>query len=148
MTTTPDLQGEFRPPVPSRVIFGRGKASQLPEEVAGLGGKRVLLLSGRSVAEKTGTVSRIASLLNQVDSSVLEDALLDKVDEFDMHAPIGMGDVTVSAFRVFSEAGETLVLPPIHDPEIKDVIQTLHNAAPGLFGKAVRNAWERAGSES
>ncbi len=63
MTTMPDLQGEFRPPVPSRVIFGKGKASQLAEEVAGLGGKRVLLLSGRSVAEKTGTVRRVASLL-------------------------------------------------------------------------------------
>ncbi len=63
MTTMPDLQGEFRPPVPSLVIFGRGKASQLPQEVAGLGGKRVLLLSGRSVAEKTDTVSRVASIL-------------------------------------------------------------------------------------
>ena len=63
MSTTPDLQGEFRPPVPSRVIFGKGKASQLPQEVADLGGNRVLLLSGRSVAEKTDTVRRVASLL-------------------------------------------------------------------------------------
>jgi len=63
MAALPELQGEFQPPVPSRVIFGRGKVAELKEEVRRLGGQRVLLLSGRSVAEKTDTVRRVATLL-------------------------------------------------------------------------------------
>ena len=63
MTTPPQLQGEFRPPVPSRVIFGQGKLSQLRTEVANLGGKRALLLSGRSVAEQTDAVRRTQEVL-------------------------------------------------------------------------------------
>jgi alcohol dehydrogenase class IV len=57
------LQGEFNPPVQSRVIFGRGKVAGLKQEVEQLGGRRVLLLSGRSVAEKTGAVQRVAAAL-------------------------------------------------------------------------------------
>ena len=52
----PNLQGEFNPPVQSRVIFGRGKAATLKDEVDSLGGRRVLLLSGKTVAEKTDAV--------------------------------------------------------------------------------------------
>ncbi len=63
MTTTPELQGEYRPPVPSRVIFGRGKLSQLKAEVENLGGRRALLLSGRSVAEQTDAVRRTQDAL-------------------------------------------------------------------------------------
>jgi maleylacetate reductase len=63
MVTASELQGEFRPPVPSRVIFGRGKVSQLAQELEGLGGRRALLLSGRSVAEKTDAVRRVQSAL-------------------------------------------------------------------------------------
>ena len=63
MTTVRDLQGEYSPAVPSRVIFGRGKTATLREEIAALGGKRVLLLSGRTVAEKTDAVRRVASAL-------------------------------------------------------------------------------------
>ena len=57
------LQGEFNPPVQSRVIFGRGKVAGLKQEVEQLGGQRVLLLSGRSVAEKTGAVQQVAAAL-------------------------------------------------------------------------------------
>ena len=57
--TTPKLEGEYRPPVPSRVIFGQGKVSQLKSELAALGGKRALLLSGRTVAEKTNAVQQV-----------------------------------------------------------------------------------------
>ena len=63
MMTQVDLQGEFRPPVPSRVIFGRGKLSELAQEVKQLGGSRVLVLSGRSVAEQTDAVSRTQAVL-------------------------------------------------------------------------------------
>ncbi len=61
--TTSKLEGEYRPPVPSRVIFGQGKVSQLQEELDALGGKRALLLSGPSVAEKTDSVRRVREAL-------------------------------------------------------------------------------------
>ena len=57
----PVLQGEYNPAVPSRVIFGRGKVDELKEEVGNLGGKRVMLLSGKTVAEKTDAVRRTAA---------------------------------------------------------------------------------------
>ena len=63
MTTVPELFGEYRPPVPSRVTFGRGKVSEVRQEVQNLGGKRILLLSGRTVAEKTDAVKTVASAL-------------------------------------------------------------------------------------
>ena len=63
MAAASDLQGEFRPPVPSRVIFGRDKVSDLGQELQQLGGKKVLLLSGRTVAEKTDAVRGVQSAL-------------------------------------------------------------------------------------
>lgn len=89
-----------------------------------------------------------AELLFKVDMSMLEDALLDKVDSFDMYAQVGgMDDVGgVSAFSLFSESGQAVMLPPIKDPEIAEVIYALHQAAPELLSNVVRNAWERAGS--
>lgn len=87
-----------------------------------------------------------AELLFKVDVSMLEDALLDKVDSMDMHAEVWAGTQTVSAFRLLSESGQAVMLPPIGDPEIAEVIYALHQAAPELLGKVVRNAWERAGS--
>ena len=57
------LHGTYEPPVPSRIIFGQGRADALPAELDRLGSKRVMVLSGRSVAEKTDTVRRVASLL-------------------------------------------------------------------------------------
>ncbi len=63
MAFVTELQGEFRPPVPSRVIFGRDKVSELGQELQQLGSKKVLLLSGRTVAEKTDAVRRVQSAL-------------------------------------------------------------------------------------
>ena len=57
--TTSKLEGEYRPPVPYRVIFGQGKVSQLQGELEALGGRRALLLSGPTVAEKTDSVQRV-----------------------------------------------------------------------------------------
>ena len=62
MTDT-TLQGEFNPPVQSRVVFGQGKVVDLKAEVENLGGRRVLLLSGKTVAEKTDAVKKVASAL-------------------------------------------------------------------------------------
>ncbi len=62
MTQQP-LSGEFNPTVPTRVIFGQGKVSTLGTEVDQLGGKRVLVLSGRTVAEKTDAVRKVDEAL-------------------------------------------------------------------------------------
>jgi alcohol dehydrogenase len=63
MPADSELQGEYRPPVPSRVIFGRGKVSDLGRELGQFGARRVMLLSGRTVAEKTDSVRRVKSAL-------------------------------------------------------------------------------------
>lgn len=60
---SPTLQGEFNPPVQSRIIFGRGKVATLNEEIANLGGRRALVLSGKTVAESTGAVNQVAQAL-------------------------------------------------------------------------------------
>ena len=57
MTVT--LSGEYRPPVPSRVIFGYDKISTLKMELDYLGCDRVMILSGRTVADKTETVQLV-----------------------------------------------------------------------------------------
>ena len=71
MATTHRLQGEYRPAVQSRVVFGQGKVDSLREEVEGLGGRRVLVLSGRSVAENTDAVRRVTDLLGDACVGVL-----------------------------------------------------------------------------
>jgi alcohol dehydrogenase len=63
MSEVLELQGEYRPPVPSRVVFGRDRVSGLGQELRQLGSRKVLLLSGRSVAEKTDAVRRVKSAL-------------------------------------------------------------------------------------
>ncbi len=84
-----------------------------------------------------------AALLFKVDQSLLEEAFLDKVDSIDMHAQVGI-EKPVSAFRLLSESGQAVMLPPINDPEVAEVIHALHQAAPELLAKVLRAAWERA----
>ncbi len=63
MTQQVSISGEFNPTVPSRIVFGQGKADKLGSEVDQLGGKRVLVLSGRSVTEKTDAVRNVSKAL-------------------------------------------------------------------------------------
>ena len=70
MTQSRVLSGEFNPTVPSRIIFGQGKASSLKDEVQKLGGKRALVLSGRTVAEKTDTVRKVNEALGDLSAGV------------------------------------------------------------------------------
>jgi len=64
------LQGEFDPTVSSRIVFGNGKIDFLKEEVRKLGGKRVLVLSGKTVAEKTDSVRRVNDALGDMSAGV------------------------------------------------------------------------------
>ncbi|MCH8893328.1 MAG: iron-containing alcohol dehydrogenase [Chloroflexi bacterium] len=70
MTQENLLQGEYDPTVPTRIVFGNGKVDSLKDEVQKLGGKRVLVLSGRTVAEKTNSVRRIDDGLGSMSAGV------------------------------------------------------------------------------
>jgi len=70
MTQQKLLQGEFDPAVPTRIVFGNGKIDSLKDEIPKLGGKRVLVLSGRTVAEKTDAVRRINNGLGDMSAGV------------------------------------------------------------------------------
>ena len=70
MTQQKLLQGEFNPAVPTRIVFGNGKIDSLKDEIQKLGGKRVLVLSGRAVAEKTDAVRRINDGLGDMSAGV------------------------------------------------------------------------------
>ena len=70
MTQQNILQGDFNPTVPSRIVFGNEKIDSLRDEVKKLGGKRVLVLSGRTVAEKTDSVRRINEGLGDLSAGV------------------------------------------------------------------------------
>ena len=70
MTQQNLLDGEFNPTVPTRIVFGQGKAGRLADEVRDLGGKRVLVLSGRTVAEKTNSVRRVVDSLGGLSTGV------------------------------------------------------------------------------
>ena len=70
MTQQKLLQGEFNPAVPTRIVFGNGKIDSLKDEIQKLGGKRVLVLSGRTVAEKTDAVRRINDGLGDMSTGV------------------------------------------------------------------------------
>tara|TARA_B100000029_G_scaffold177072_1_gene174418 strand:+ start:5648 stop:6853 length:1206 start_codon:yes stop_codon:yes gene_type:complete len=70
MTQQDLLQGEFNPTVPTRIVFGRDKVDTLRQEIKDLGGKRVLVLSGKSVAEKANSVKRIVDGLGDMSVGV------------------------------------------------------------------------------
>lgn len=56
-------EGLFKSPVPTRVVFGHGKSSLLKAELAELGGRRALVLSGKTMAEKTNAVRAVKDAL-------------------------------------------------------------------------------------
>ena len=70
MTQRYPFAGEYNPTVPSRVIFGQGKVDTLAAEVEELGGKRALVLSGRSVADRTDAVRRVNTALGGISAGV------------------------------------------------------------------------------
>ncbi|MBI4540092.1 MAG: iron-containing alcohol dehydrogenase [Gemmatimonadetes bacterium] len=65
MTPTPAPSGEFTPAAAPRVLFGLGAVSRLAEEIERLGGRRVFILSGRSVAERTDAVERVRAVVGE-----------------------------------------------------------------------------------
>ena len=70
MTHQNPLQGSFDPTVPTRIVFGNGMVGSIKHGVQKLGGKRVLVLSGRTVAEKTESVRRVNDALGGLSVGV------------------------------------------------------------------------------
>jgi hypothetical protein len=91
--------------------------------------------------------NRAAELLAQVDESLLVEAFLDRVDRLRMDELVAAGSGAVPAFRLLSAEGEGPFLPPVEDPATDEVLQRLHQAAPELVARALREAWERAGED-
>ena len=89
---------------------------------------------------------RRAALLRAVDPSLLEDALLDRMDDLNLNEIVSFGGVQVFRFRLFSAEGLGGTRPSafIDDPEIGIVLDALYEAEPTLFSRVVRGAWERA----
>ncbi len=94
-----------------------------------------------------GDPPRIARLIRNVDVSLLEEALLDRVECMDLNAIVSSGGVAIYRFQLFSELGEGGSRPSatIEDPETGEVLDALYEAAPDLLCDVVRGAWERAG---
>lgn len=89
-------------------------------------------------------VTLIADLLSRVDESVLEDALIDRVDDLELEANVAPpGCQPVPAYRLVSASGSGVALPPMKGTDDRYVLGTLHHAAPELISRVLRGAWER-----
>ena len=66
MTQQNPMRGEYDPTVPTLIVFGNGKNASLIDEIQKLGGKRVLVLSGRTGSEKTDSVQRVNDVLGEM----------------------------------------------------------------------------------
>ena len=138
MMTQIDLQGVFRPPVPSRVIFGKGKLLELGEEVRQLGGSRVLVLSGRSVAEQTDAVSRTQAALGDacvgVYSGLTQRAPLSTAVEATRLAMDGKVDTLVGVGgSTISDAARMIAVMMAEGITSEDRLRQLSHESDGLL---------------
>ena len=90
--------------------------------------------------------NRRAALLRAVDPSLLEDALLDRMDDLNLNEIVGPPGFQVYRFRLFSAEGLGGTRPSafIDDPETGIVLDALYEAAPTLLSRVIRGAWERS----
>ena len=70
MTQQTSLEGTFDPAVPTRIVFGNGKVDSLKDEVQRLGGKKALVLSGKTAAEETDSVRSVNDVLGGLSAGV------------------------------------------------------------------------------
>ena len=101
--------------MPTRVVFGDGKIDSLRDEVKNLGGKRVLVLSGRTVAEKTNSVRRINDGLGDVSvgtySALTQRALLASgVEAANMAVANGVDTLVRVGGRTVSDASQMIAV--------------------------------------
>ena len=82
-----------------RVVYGPGSIAALPDELERLGAQRVLIISGRTVAEETPIVRNIVALLGERHAATVKGV--------GQHAPLG--DVQRAA-ALAQEVGADLLL--------------------------------------
>ena len=92
---------------------------------------------------------RRTELLRAVDPSLLEDALLHRLEHLNLNDVVGFGGFPVYRFRLFSAEGLGGTRPSafIDDPETGIVLDALYEADPYLLSVIIRGAWERSLAE-
>lgn len=93
-------------------------------------------------------VNRVAELLHAIDESILEEAMIPRIDTIELHGLFAANGVAVTAFRSLSATAAGVYLPSCGDEEVDAVLRRLHDAAPDLITRILRHAWERAGAEA
>jgi len=91
-----------------------------------------------------------ASLLRNVDSDLLMEALREKVAGMNLMAVVGEGEESVSAFKLYSEDSAVGMLPSllVDDPDIGAILDAVYEAAPDVLRAVVRYAHEESGAET
>ncbi len=60
------MNGEYYFLPLEHIIFGEGSLEKLPEEIKRLGGKRVVIITGNSLANRTGVVKKVVGTLGSL----------------------------------------------------------------------------------
>lgn len=84
-------------------------------------------------------------LLRGVDPELLEEALVTKVQQFDMNKTYGMAGGSAPLFRYFSEDSSVGIVPSMicEDPAVGRVLDALYEADSRLMSALIRGAHER-----
>ncbi|MBT7863315.1 MAG: hypothetical protein HN712_23565 [Gemmatimonadetes bacterium] len=90
--------------------------------------------------------NRIAELLLAIDETVLEEALIPRIDDLQLHELFSGNGVTVTAFRALAPDSAGVYLPSSGDEIVDAVLRRLYDAAPDLIARILRHAWERGGA--
>ena len=92
---------------------------------------------------------RRAALLRAVDPSLLEDALLNRIDDLNLNEIVGPLVFQVYRFRLFSTEGLGGTRPSafIDDPETGIVSMRSTRPRPPCLSRIIRGAWERSEAE-
>jgi len=88
--------------------------------------------------------THMAELLSRVDESVLEEALVERVEEMDLLANVAPPNCPpVAAYQLLSASASGIALPAMKGEGDHCVLRALHRAAPELMTRVMRGAWER-----
>ena len=91
-----------------------------------------------------------AELLRSVEPEVLEEALINRVQSFQLNKVVSWVEVDgemfgIDMFRLFSEDSAVGIVPSqfIEDPVCGRVMDALYEAEAALMCRVIRGAWER-----
>lgn len=93
------LRGEFTFPPQERVLFGRGALERLASQVDRLGRHRAFVITGTTIATKTGLLERVQQILGQRFAGMFY--------PISQHVP--RGDVLTAAFQAREAKADILI---------------------------------------